>query len=154
MSKRRADALVELLEANGEPFEAAEDCPWLETLERSYGVKLPEPFRSLVRYYRWAEFEVGPLGAFGNLGQRDDYDLLKAPFDDKPIFDWLRGNGLVQIGRLSTGAYDPVCLNLAATGSGPTIVSVDHEDILLCRKRVAVEQLSESLESMVRESTI
>jgi len=154
MSKPRADNIVAQLEAMGEPFEHALDCPWLEALEHSYGVQLPEPFRSLVENYRWAEFDAGPLNAFSNLGRRDEYDLLKAPFADKAVFDWLKANGLIQIGRLATGAYDPVCLNLASSGSEPSIVSVDHEDILLCRKKVYIRHLSASLESMVHESAI
>jgi hypothetical protein len=50
------------------PFEAANDCPWLSSLEAAYGVDLPDPFLTLVACYRWAEFEVGPLAAFSNLG--------------------------------------------------------------------------------------
>ena len=153
MSKRRADELVARLEALGEPFERAPDCALLDNLEQSYGVTLPEPFRSLVQYYRWAEFEVGSLAAFSNLGSGEDYDLLKAPFDDKPMFEWLQANALIQIGRCSTGIYDPVCLKLGLAGAEPTVVAVDHEDILLCRNKVHVELLSESLEAMVRDNS-
>ncbi|MCB1588632.1 MAG: hypothetical protein KDI56_07000 [Xanthomonadales bacterium] len=152
MSKRRADALVACLETMGHPFESAADCPWLDTLEQSYRLRLPEPFRSLVRYYRWPEFDVGPLAAFSNLGVHDDDDLLKAPFRDKPILEWLQANGLIQIGRLATGSYDPVCLNLAARGARASIVSIDHEGILLCRRKVRVTQLSTSLEELIAES--
>lgn len=149
MSKQRAQWIVERLEALGEPFEEAPDCPWLDRLETAFGVRLPEPLRSLVEHYRWAEFEVGPLSAFGNLGDRSHHDLLKAPFSDKPIFVWLRAHGLLQIGRLASGSYDPVCLDLAAPGEEPSIVVVDHEDILLCRRKVRVSKLAESLESLV-----
>jgi hypothetical protein len=154
MAKLQADAIVASLEASGEPFEAAPDCPWLYELESAYGVSMPEPFRSLVEHYRWAEFEVGPLRAFSNLGARSEYDLLMAPFADKPIASWLRSQGLLQIGRLSTGSYDPVCLELAAGSSECPVVRVDHEDILLCRKRVRVTVLAPSFEAMVHASAL
>lgn len=66
-----------------------------------------------------------------------------APFIDPALSRWLIDHKFIQFGRPDTGCYDPVCFKPSGKDE-PTIVLVDHEDILLGRKKVRVKQLADS----------
>ncbi|MCI4569045.1 SMI1/KNR4 family protein [Lysobacter sp. CFH 32150] len=145
----RVSTIVEHLEGLGFPFEAADNCPWLEAVEASFGLQLPEPYRSLIQAYRFPEFDVPGFEAFSNLGDGSGYDISHAPFQDPGLCEWLLPRRYLQIGRPEFANYDPICFDMKSSKQTPQIVRIDHEDILLCRKHVNVRVVSESFVSLV-----
>ncbi len=131
-----------------DPFEPADECPWLADVGRD-SHSLPEPYRALVRRFRWASFEVNGFEAFSNVGNGSGYDISDAPFKDPGLVEWLIPRGLLQIGRPDFANYDPVCIDTRSGGREPTIVRVDHEDVLCCRKQVRVTKIAESFQALV-----
>jgi hypothetical protein len=97
---------------------------------------LPEPYRSLLRYFRFPEFELLGFESFSNFGDGSDNDIAVAPFKDRALREWLVPRGFIHIGRPSTGSYDPICFDLARETKEPKIVRFDHEDILLVRAQI------------------
>jgi hypothetical protein len=130
----------------GIDVEALTEAPWISELERRFKRRLPPLYRSLVVGFGFLACEVGEVGLFGNLGVTDDRDITVAPFCDPNMSPWLIDHAYIQFARPATGLYDPVCFDYSAKlrGSEPTIVSLDHEDILLGRKRVQKRAVAES----------
>ena len=109
------------------------EAPWIDELELTLPHRLPAAFRSLVGRYRFPPVTVGQVDLFGNLGTRDPSELVLARMRDPAIWAVVVRNGLLPIGRPSSGSYDPVCLNLrerTKAGDSP-VVQVDHEGILV-----------------------
>jgi hypothetical protein len=109
------------------------EAPWIDELERVLPHRLPAAFRSLVARYRFPPVTVGQVDLFGNLGTRDRSELVVACMRDTGIWTVVHRNGLLPIGRSSSGSYDPICLNLrerAKVGDSP-VVQLDHEAILV-----------------------
>jgi hypothetical protein len=98
-------------------------------------MKLPGSYRSLVTRYTFPVLELEGVDLFANKGDDADDDITKGMFLDPYMSPWLISRRLIQIGRPSTGGYDPVCLD--GSGGEPAVVQLDHEDILLDRKKVA-----------------
>ena len=140
--------IVAALEAKGNPFEAAE-VPWLTKLEENFGHKFPVSFRELIANFKFPEFDLSGVTVFSNLNDGSDSDITVAPFADRFMSSWLKSHHFIQFGRPSTGSYDPVCFDLAKGTHNATVVVLEHEDILLERKSVHVEQLAPSFLALV-----
>lgn len=109
------------------------EAPWIDELERTLPRRLPTAFRSLVGRYRFPPLTVGKVDLFGNLGTRDPSEMVVACMRDRVIWAVVLRNGLLPIGRPSSGSYDPICLTLrerTKVGDSP-VVQVDHEGILI-----------------------
>jgi hypothetical protein len=61
----------------------------------------------------------------------------------------LKSHRFVQFGRRDTGSYDPVCFDVSERKRDPVVVVVNHEDILLQRKFVRLEQIALSFIDLV-----
>jgi hypothetical protein len=144
----RIKAVVAALEAAGFPFEATLDSPWVPPIEERLGQRFPVAFRSLLTQYTFPEFEVGGVTVFSNLNDGSTSDITVAPFSDPALSRWLIDHKLIQFGRPGTGSYDPVCFD-TSDKKEPGVVVVDHEDILLERKKVRVRRLAESFLELV-----
>ncbi len=107
------------------------------------GLPVPVAFRSLVTQFAFPEFEIGGVTVFSNLNDGSATDITLAPFADPVLARWLIDHRLIQFGRPNTGSYDPVCFD-SSEKKEPAVVLVDHEDILLGRKKVRVRRLAES----------
>jgi hypothetical protein len=141
--------IVAKLEAIGEPFDAIQSAHWIPVVETRFGHRLPASFRYLVTGYAFPEFEIGGVTVFSNLNDGSPMDITVAPFADPFMSPWLISRGYVQFGRRDAVNYDPVCFDFSGAKSEPPVVVLDHEDILLERRKVRVQQVSESLIQLV-----
>ncbi len=143
--------VVQRMRKLGIDVEALTEAPWISELERRFKRQLPPLYRSLVLGYGFIACEVGEVELFGNLGATDDEDITVAPFRDPHISPWLIDHAYIQFGRPATGSYDPVCFDYSAEfrGSEPTIVSLDHEDILLGRRKVQKRAVAQSFAALM-----
>ena len=125
--------------------------PWLPELEQRFKRKLPPLYRSLLLHFRFVSCEVGGVELFGNRGLDDPDDITVAPFSDRILSQWLIDRAYIHFGRPSTGSYDPVCFDYSGEvrGSEPKIVSLDHEDILLQRKKVQKRTVADSFGALL-----
>ena len=139
----RINALVAALEAAGFQFEAAQDASWVAAIENRFGQRLPTSFRSLVTQFAFPEFDVGGVTVFSNLNDGSTSDITVAPFADPALSRWLIAHQYIQFGRPDTGSYDPVCFE-SSGNKEPAVVLIDHEDILLERKKVRIKRLADS----------
>jgi hypothetical protein len=115
------------------------DASWVAELERRFRRSLPPLYRSLILRFTFGACDVGDVTLFGNLGETDrEDDVTVAPFSDPFLSTWLVDRGYIQLGRLATGSYDPVCFDYSVKvrSSEPIVVSLNHEDILLQRRKV------------------
>jgi hypothetical protein len=78
-------------------------------------------------------------------------DITVAPFADPFLSRWLISRGYVQFGRPDTANYDPVCFDFSENEKEPPVVVLDHEDILLERKKVRVCKVADSFLDLVKE---
>lgn len=140
--------IVAALGAKGNRFDAAE-VTWLAKLEESFGHTLPATFRELIAQFNFPEFDVSGVTVFSNLNDGLHSDITVAPFADRVIFSWLKSHRFVQFGRRDTGSYDPVCFDLSERKRDPVVVVMNHEDILLQRKFVHLEQIAPSFIDLV-----
>ena len=86
---------------------------------------------------------------FSNLNDGSHSDITVAPFADGVIFSWLKNHRFVQFGRRDTGSYDPLCFDVSKRERDPVVVVLNHEDILLQRKFVHLEQIAPSFIDLV-----
>jgi hypothetical protein len=135
----------------GMPFERVASAPWINDVEVRLGFSLPESLRVLVSNYRFPQIELGGVEFFANLGDGSDEDIGIAPIRDKGLFDWLRAHRKIHFARSTTGSYDPICLESRRGHSSP-VEQIDHEDILLIRKKVRSTILSSSLEELLQRA--
>lgn len=145
----RTPAIVGHLEALGFTFRSVTECPWLRTVENSFGERLPEPYRSFIQFYRFEEFDVPRFESFSNLGEGAGYDITDGPFKDPALCEWLIPRRYLQIGRPQFANYDPVCFDMRSGADSPRIVRFDHEDILLLRKKVEPVIVAKSFMELV-----
>lgn len=150
-AKQAIHVSVAHLIARGQPFERIESAPWVEGIEARLGFALPASLRLLVSHYRFPSLELSGIEFFSNLGEDSDDDLTVAPFRDKGLLEWFQANRRFHFARPATGSYDPICLE--SRGKQSTVVEqIDHEDILLCRKKVRSSALSSSLEEFLQRA--
>jgi hypothetical protein len=145
----RIRALVTRLEAAGEPFELIEAAPWVAAIEDRLGRKLPPMFRSLVMNYTFPEFDIGGVTVFSNLDDGSATDITVALFSDPYMSPWLISRSYVQFARPDTARYDPVCFDFSGGKKEPPVVALDHEDILLERRKVRARQIAQSFLDLV-----
>ena len=122
-----------------------DQAPWIDTLERKLGRRLPASFAGLVRRHAFRPFEWGPILFFGNSEAHDPFNLHVAATSDPAIWRVTRQAGLFQIGRPATGHYDPICLDLRLSGHEPSIMRLDHEAILIKEQVKVATQIAPSL---------
>ena len=128
--------MVKRLRELGVEIRSIEAAPWIEDVESRLGFHLPNSYRALVTCYAFPVLEFDAVELFGNQGNNSRYDITSAPFRDRIMSTWLSANRLLHIGHPYIGNYDPICLDLQSTAADPPIVRLDHEDILLERKKV------------------
>ena len=146
------DAAVERLRASGADLCRVDDIPWIAEVEQRLGFSYPRSFRALVSRYLFAPLEVGSVEIFANLGDGTYEDLTVAPFRDPYMSPWLLAHQLVQFGRPFTGSYDPVCFDFADGSAEPSVIRLDHEDILQERKRVHREVIAPNFLALLQVS--
>jgi hypothetical protein len=142
VARPRADAI------HIEPISAA---PWIAAFEARLPFPLPKSYGSLVGRYRFDPFERGGLRLFGNLGDGSREDLVFAAPNDPFLWKPLTAAGLLQIGRLDTGSYDPVCLDgrqMKNRREYP-LVLLDHEAALQFERIVVVRRIDDSFLSFM-----
>jgi hypothetical protein len=150
----RIDAVVECLLGKGVDFQPIEDPDWILNVERRIGCTLPETYRNLVLRYSFPQFEIGPVILFSNLGDGSDDDITWAPFRDPFLSPWVIQSGHFHFARLSSGSYDPVCLDLTAAAypkQTTRVVKFDHEAILCELRPVLSTIVSESFLGLLEE---
>ena len=146
------DAVVDRLVERGAQIRPLQNAPWVEKVESRLGFKLPTVYRSLVTRYAFPTLTLEKVELFSNLGDGSEDDLATAPFRDAGLSEWLISHRLPQIGRPSSGSYDPVCFHLESSSRDPALVQLDHEDILLSRKKVRRLPIAQSFLALVREA--
>jgi|SRR5678815_346359 hypothetical protein len=149
----RIDALVGRLAERGTEFRPIRNAPWIEEVESRLGFKLPAIYRSLVTRYAFPTLTLEKVELFSNLGDGSEEDLATAPFRDADLSSWLISHRLAQVGRPSTGSYDPVCFDIGSSPAGrdAAVVQLDHEDILLSRKKVSRVVVAASFLALVQK---
>jgi hypothetical protein len=140
----RIEAAVARLEAAGFPFERISVAPWITDIEGEFGTKLPQSFGLLFNRYRFPSFDAGEIEVFANLNDRACDDIGRAPFCDRFMSPWLITHRFLQFGRPMTGHHDPICFDLRSNSNEPPVVRLDHEDILLERKKIRISAISPS----------
>lgn len=144
------DKIAERLREAGADVRRISGAPWIEDLELRLGFRLPKMYRALVTHYTFSAVDVGPVALFGNQGDAGEEDLASRLFRDPFMSVWLAERRLVQIGNPSTGSYDPVCLDLGASGvCEPEVVQLDHEDILQERRKVRRDVIAQSITALL-----
>jgi hypothetical protein len=145
------DRVVERMRQLGIDLEVISEAPWIHDLEQRFRRQLPPLYRSLVLGFSFITCEIGEVELFGNTGDADEDDVTVAPFRDPHLSPWLIDHGYIHFARPSTGAYDPVCYDVSAGGRGleASIVRLDHEDILVQRKKVRKTTVAESFAGLV-----
>jgi len=143
-------AAVARLEANGHPFEALERADWVAAVEEKLGRAFPPSFRCLVTGFAFPEVDIGGVTLFANLNDGSPEDVTVAPFADPFMSQWLISRGYVQFGRPDTANYDPVCFDFSEKQKEPPVVVLDHEDILLERRKVRVRKLADSFFDLIQ----
>jgi hypothetical protein len=145
------DRFVASLRADAIHIEPISAAPWIAAFEARLPFPLPKSYGSLVRRYRFDPFELGGLRLFGNLGDGSREDLVFAAANDPFLWKPLTTAGLLQIGRLDTGSYDPVCLDgrqMKNRREYP-LVLLDHEAALQFERIVVVRRIDDSFLSFM-----
>jgi len=88
---------------------------------------------------------------FGNLGDGSREDLVFAAQSDPFLWTPLFAAGLLQIGRLDTGSYDPVCLDSRRMKSESEypLVLLDHEAALQSERIIVSRRIDQSFLSFM-----
>ena len=146
------DSLVRLLVERGVTIRPIDSSPWISSVEDRIGYPYPPSFRSLVTRYSFPYLEFVEVELFSNLGDMSEYELTNAPFRDSHMGPWLIAHRFVYIGHPYIGQYDPICLDLTSRGRDdePPVVQLDHEDILLERKKVGKTIVAPSFVALLR----
>jgi hypothetical protein len=135
-------------------FVSAAASAWLAPFEQRLPFRLPPSFRSLVARYRFPAFLAGGANLFGNLDGKSYDDFVVASIRDSALSAVAHARGFIQIGRPTSGGYDPICFDLRhRSKSGEAgIVRLDHEEILVNDSIRTVEKVAASfLELLARE---
>jgi hypothetical protein len=147
------DRFVARLKADAIRVEPISAAPWIAAFEARLPCRLPKSYASLVGRYRFDPFERGGLRLFGNLGDGSREDLVFAAPNDPFLWKPLGTAGLLQIGRLDTGSYDPVCLDGRQTKNRRQreypLVLLDHEAALQFERIVIVRRIAPSFLSFM-----
>jgi hypothetical protein len=145
------DQVRDRLRQLGIDLEILTEAPWVPELERRFRRSLPPLYRSVLLRFSFLACEIGEVELFGNVGIEDRDDITVAPFCDPYLSSWLIDHKYIQFGRPGTGSYDPVCFDYSVDmrGSEPAIVCLDHEDILLERKKVRKTVIADNFATLL-----
>jgi hypothetical protein len=144
------DRFVAKLNADDIYVEPVSAAPWIGAFEQRLPFRLPQSYASLVGRYRFDPFERGGLRLFGNLGDGSREDLVFAAPKDPFLWKPLVAAGLLQIGRLDTGSYDPVCLDGRQKNRREyPLVLLDHEAALQFERIVVIRRIDQSFLSFM-----
>ena len=143
----RVDRAVERLRARGFEFRPIEIAPWFSSVEEAYPKRLPVAIRSLYTRYAFPAIETDGMEWFSNLGDFSEGDMSSIHRRDLFLSPWLVAHGYFHFAWPGPG--DPICADLSRGKNDPIIVRLDHEDILLQRKKVRVTDLAPSFSSLL-----
>ena len=143
------DELASHLATVGVAIRAVEAAPWIDEIELRLQFKLPVAYRNLVTRYSFPVLSFQTVELFANLGDHSETDLTVAPFCDPHLSQWLTSRKLFQVGRPSSGSYDPICVD--ASANSPALVQLDHEGILLGRAKVSRSTVASSIGAVLSE---
>jgi hypothetical protein len=145
------DAAVSLLREAGVRLRRIESAPWVDDVERRLNLRFPSTYRAMVTCYAFPSFEIGEVELFANEGDGSEWDLTTAPFRDPFMSPWLAKHHLLHVAQPYSGSYDPVCFDLTTKCSEPALVQLDHEDILLERKKVRRHAIAPNFLALLRQ---
>jgi hypothetical protein len=148
----RIDAAAAKLAAAGQVIERIDAAPWVPPFEARAGRRLPAAFRELIERWQYCDLECGGVVFYDNSGDGAEDSLALKPFADPFMGPWLLAHDLLAFGQSDTGFYDPVCIALDA-GDDPPVVVLDHEDILLERKKVRRRTLATSFVALLEAAS-
>ena len=130
---------------------------WLPALEARLPYPFPPAFRVLNGSDVFPSFECGPL-AFYSVGVEEpaqDTDFQVAVFRDRMRNEVLWQHGYLPFARPADWSYDPVCFDCRHRSPSlePTVVRIDHEEIL-CHGRIQIKSdLASALDQLVDRMT-
>lgn len=133
------------------------DATWLSEVESRLPYRLPATFRSLIARYLFPSFSVEPL-TFYSVGVTDPQttaEFRQAIFADRHLSTFLFKNGFLPFARPADWNYDPVCFDYRskARKTEPSVVRIDHEEILCNSRLRIVETLSAAFYVLLEDMT-
>lgn len=145
------DRFISALRQEGIEVEPHSNGPCVVSLESKLPRRFPASYASLLSRYRFGAFERGGIAFFGNTGERCEDDLEVAIFADRHLSEPLLRGGLLQVGRPSTGAYDPVCFDSRERKNRAeyALVVLEHEAVLQSQRLVVVRRVDDSFLSFM-----
>ena len=145
------DKFVERMKVTGVSFQGLESAPWIAEFEAKLPRRLPRSFSSLVTRYCFLRFEFAELEFFANLDGQAEEELSVAAFKDKFLWQPALTQGFVQIGRPSSGSYDPICFDMRQKQPNREypLVRLDHEELLQRERVRIVEKITESFLALI-----
>jgi hypothetical protein len=134
----------------------AKDCSKeIQSLQERVHLTFPPSFFYLFSRYQFPAFDIGTnLFIFGNTGKQLFYDLEVRLFKDPYMSPFLLENGFIQIGNPWERTYDPICFNTKEcdhAGQEPSIVRLDHEEILMNSKIVILKTVAPSFLGLLQQ---
>ena len=119
------------------------------------GIQFPNVLKVLYGHHVFDSFEVGPIEFLSNRdGRLSEFNQY---FETNEKF--IRAccaHQFLPFARCMTGSYDPVCFDLAVTRQSKRdfpVVIVDHESILLNRKKIKVRPVAKGLLSFMKDQS-
>lgn len=148
------DQLIDLfaarLKESGVAIQPEDNSSRLAELEATLPKRMPASYESFLSRFSFLTFEAAGIEFFG-------WDSTSAPSADmipmarRDMSKVLASAGYVQIGRLDTGSYDPICFDLNSPEQNREyrIVQADHEQVLQWSRVKILRELWPSFRKMV-----
>jgi hypothetical protein len=135
----------------------APDINWVDNLEARMERRFPASFRSLIRRYEFAPFDLAGVSFFGNMraAQNQDTELRFAALE--PVLgNWLCARGFIAIGRPDTGDFDRICFdtNTRVSNHEYRIVRIDHESVFCSKQARVTEVLAPSFYKFIQAQVL
>lgn len=142
---------IKQLTAAGVACKRIDSAPWIAEFEAKLPRRLPRSFSSLVTRYCFPSFELAEIEFFANRNGQSDDELVVAAFRDKYLWRPALTQGFIQIGKSSTGSYDPICFDMRYQKSRREypMVRLDHEELLQKEKIRIVEEKAKSFLALI-----
>lgn len=142
---------IEHQKTGGIAFQCIDSTPWIAEFEAKLPRRLPRSFSSLVTRYCFPSFEFAEIEFFANLNGQADDELVVATFRDEYLWRPMLTQGFIQIGKSSTGSYDPICFDMRHQKPRHEypVVRLDHEALLQKERTRIVEEIAESFLALI-----
>ena len=142
---------IERLTVAGVACQRVTAAPWIAEFEAKLPRRLPPSFSSLVSRYCFPSFEFAEIEFFANLNGQSEDELVVAAFRDKHLWRPALTQGFIQIGKPSSGSYDPICFDMRHPWRGQEyrVVRLDHEELLQRERVRIVEEVAESFLTLI-----